>query len=75
MHCRFPGCTTPAVRCDVDHVTRFPDGPTAIWNLQCLCRHHHRAKHEGGWQVVMTRTGVCTWTSPSGREYVTWPGD
>ncbi|RNI22245.1 HNH endonuclease signature motif containing protein [Flexivirga caeni] len=75
VHCRFPGCTRPAVRCDVDHVTPFPDGPTAAWNLQCLCRHHHRAKHETGWKVTMTRTGVCTWTSPSGRKYVTWPGD
>ncbi|WP_148043307.1 hypothetical protein [Flexivirga caeni] len=51
------GCT------DVDHVTLFPDGPTAVWKLQCLCRHH-RAKHETGWKVTMTRTGVCTWTSP-----------
>ena len=74
-HCRFPGCTRPARLDDVDHVVRWPDGPTAAGNLQCLCRHHHRAKHEGGWQVSMTPDGVCTWTSPSGRRYVTCPAD
>lgn len=75
QHCRFPGCTRPARLDDIDHVDRWPDGPTAASNLQCLCRHHHRAKHEGGWIVSMTADGVCTWTSPSGRRYLTWPGD
>lgn len=75
QHCRFPGCTRPARLDDLDHVDPYPDGPTAAWNLQCLCRHHHRAKHEGGWAVSMTSEGVCTWTSPSGRRYVTHPAD
>ncbi|KYH44356.1 DUF222 domain-containing protein [Branchiibius sp. NY16-3462-2] len=74
-HCRFPGCTRPAKLSDIDHVIRYPDGETAAHNLQCLCRHHHRAKHEGGWKVVMSPTGVCTWTSPTGRTYITSPGD
>ena len=74
-HCRFPGCTRPARLDDVDHVIRWPDGPTAASNLQSLCRHHHRAKHEGGWSVSMTPDGICTWTSPSGRRYVTRPAD
>ncbi|KYH43498.1 HNH endonuclease signature motif containing protein [Branchiibius sp. NY16-3462-2] len=75
QHCRFPGCTHPAERCDLDHVVRYPDGPTAARNLQPLCRHHHRAKHEGGWKVSMTPDGVCTWTSPTGRIYITRPAD
>lgn len=75
QHCRFPGCTRPARLDDVDHVERWPDGETTAGNLQCLCRHHHRAKHEGGWRVVMTPEGICTWTSPSGRDYVTYPAD
>ncbi|KYH45952.1 HNH endonuclease signature motif containing protein [Branchiibius sp. NY16-3462-2] len=75
QHCRFPGCTRPAKLSDIDHVIRYPDGETAAHNLQCLCRHHHRAKHEGGWKVVMSPTGVCTWTSPTGRTYITTPGD
>ncbi|WP_109686216.1 HNH endonuclease signature motif containing protein [Branchiibius hedensis] len=75
QHCRFPGCTRPATLSDIDHVTRYPDGDTAAHNLQCLCRHHHRAKHEGGWHVTMTSQGICTWTSPAGHTYVTDPGD
>ena len=75
QHCRFPGCNRPAKLSDIDHVIRYPDGETTAGNLQCLCRHHHRAKHEGGWTVTMTPTGVCTWTSPTGHTYVTRPGD
>lgn len=75
QHCRFPGCIRPARLDDVDHVVRWPDGTTTAANLQCLCRHHHRAKHEGGWAVSMTAQGVCTWTSPSGRRYITRPAD
>ena len=75
QHCRFPGCNRPAKLSDIDHVIRYPDGETAVHNLQCLCRHHHRAKHEGGWTVKMSPTGVCTWTSPTGHTYVTSPGD
>ncbi|WP_186526159.1 HNH endonuclease signature motif containing protein [Leekyejoonella antrihumi] len=74
QHCRFPGCERPAKFCDVDHVTPWPQGPTKVSNLQCLCRHHHRAKHETRWQVTMTPDGTSTWTSPSGREYTTYPG-
>lgn len=75
QHCRFPGCTRPARLDDVDHVEPWPTGDTAARNLQCLCRHHHRAKHEGGWAVAMTPDGISTWTSPSGRRYLTHPAD
>ncbi|NNG40478.1 HNH endonuclease [Flexivirga sp. ID2601S] len=75
QHCRFPGCTRPAKLTDLDHVTAYPDGPTAAHNLQCLCRHHHRAKHEAGWTVSMTTDGVCAWTSPAGHTYTTQPAD
>ncbi|TWP36558.1 HNH endonuclease signature motif containing protein [Leekyejoonella antrihumi] len=74
QHCRFPGCERPAKFCDVDHVIPWPQGPTQPANLQCLCRHHHRAKHETRWQVTMTPDGTSTWVSPSGREYTTHPG-
>ncbi|WP_148043196.1 HNH endonuclease signature motif containing protein [Flexivirga caeni] len=74
-HCRFPGCTRPAARCDLDHVVGWPFGPTAAWNLHCLCRHHHRTKQAHGWTVTMTPLGVCTWTSPYGRTYITTPSE
>jgi hypothetical protein len=63
--CRFPGCTQPARRCDIDHRKPWPHGPTSDTNCQCLCRRHHRAKHEGGWQVT-AKPGWLEWTSPLG---------
>lgn len=75
QHCRFPGCSMPAVYCEQDHVVPWPLGETKPANLHCLCKHHHRAKHEAGWRVSMTPDGVCSWTSPSGRTYVTRPAD
>jgi hypothetical protein len=73
--CRFPGCSVAAHRCDLDHVVRFPDGPTSEDKLLCLCRTHHGFKHHAGWLLVLDAHGVCTWTSPTGRSYVTRPAD
>lgn len=71
--CRFPGCTRAAARCEADHVVPYPHGPTAVHNLASLCKHHHRTKHESGWQLTMTPDGVCTWTSRTGQTYRTHP--
>ena len=72
--CRFPGCARNAKRCEPDHVIAYSrGGPTAIWNLLSLCKHHHRVKHQAGWTLVMTRDGDCTWTDPHDRQYVTHP--
>jgi hypothetical protein len=67
--CAFPGCRQPAERCDLDHRERFPDGPTSADNLGPLCRHHHRAKTEGGWSWRRARDGTITWSAPTGHEY------
>ncbi len=75
QHCRFPGCSMPAANCELDHVVAWPLGETSPADLHCLCKHHHRAKHETGWRVSMTPDGVCSWTSPSGRTYRTRPAD
>ncbi|MBO1765424.1 HNH endonuclease signature motif containing protein [Allobranchiibius sp. GilTou38] len=72
-HCRFPGCTAPPKNCDTDHVIPWPRGETTPSNLQLLCRHHHRAKHETGWRVRMNDNGECTWISPTGRIHETKP--
>jgi hypothetical protein len=71
--CRFPGCHTPAHRCDIDHVIAFPHGPTRLDNLVCLCRRHHRFKHHGGWTPTLTPDGVLLWRTPDGRAYPTHP--
>jgi hypothetical protein len=73
-HCRFPGCARNAKRCEPDHVIPFSrGGPTAIWNLVAVCKHHHRVKHDAGWTLTMTRDGTCTWTDPHHRQYATHP--
>ena len=72
--CRFPGCRRAAKRCEPDHVIAYSrGGPTTPWNLASLCRHHHRVKHHAGWELTMTREGICTWTDPHGRQYATHP--
>jgi hypothetical protein len=74
--CRFPGCRRNARRCEPDHIIAFSaGGPTAIWNLVALCKHHHRVKHNAGWTLTMTRDGECTWTDPHDRQYATHPAN
>ena len=68
-HCRFPGCQRPARRCDLDHLTPWPAGPTDADNLACLCRHHHRIKTHTGWTVRRLPGNILEWTSPTGRVY------
>ncbi|MEZ0066423.1 hypothetical protein ABIA32_002433 [Streptacidiphilus sp. MAP12-20] len=75
-HCRFPGCTRAARRCDLDHVRPFDHhnpaagGPTTPENLLTLCRRHHLAKHRAGWHLAHDpATGTATWTAPTGHRY------
>jgi hypothetical protein len=51
--CVFPGCDRPLAWCDAHHLRHWLDGgPTDLANLALLCRAHHRAVHEGGWQLT-----------------------
>jgi HNH endonuclease/Domain of unknown function (DUF222) len=51
--CVFPDCDRPLARCEGHHLTSWLDGgPTDLANLALLCRAHHRAVHEGGWQLT-----------------------
>lgn len=70
---RFPGCTVPAGRCDLDHTLAFPTGPPDFHNLHALCRRHHRIKHQTGWTVAHTGDNTLEWTSPAGNTYRTTP--
>jgi hypothetical protein len=71
--CRFPGCRARARRCDVDHTTPYPHGPTSADNLHVLCRRHHRVKHDGGWRVEALPGNRLRWRSPTGAVYETEP--
>ncbi|WEO78585.1 DUF222 domain-containing protein [Cryobacterium sp. SO2] len=72
--CRFPGCTRPASRSEIDHTTAWEHGgPTDYDNLAHLCGPHHRLKHQTLWSVVQEPGGVLVWTSPAGATHRTYP--
>jgi len=65
--CIFPGCTTPAENCDLDHVLPYAQGGgTTVENLAPECRHHHRLKTHTRWAVKPLPTRGWRWTSPTG---------
>ncbi|MGH7384525.1 MAG: HNH endonuclease signature motif containing protein, partial [Candidatus Rokuibacteriota bacterium] len=55
--CRFPCCTA---RFGQGHHVRHwaQGGPTTLSNLALLCRRHHRAVHEEGYQVERLPDGA-----------------
>ena len=71
--CRFPTCRRRASACDLDHVVPWPTGATCASNLVALCRHHHRLKHRGGWDVRQDTDGTLRWRTPAGLEHVSRP--
>lgn len=74
IHCRFPTCTFPARRSDLDHTIAWEhSGTTTPNNLEHLCRWHHTLKHNSSWKISINDQGVSTWTSPAGRTYVDLP--
>ena len=67
LTCRFPGCGTPARRCDVDHTVGWArGGATSSTNLAHLSRRHHTVKDRSRWKVENRPDGTLTWTSPTG---------
>jgi hypothetical protein len=65
--CRFPGC---GVRFGQGHHIRHwaQGGPTTLSNIALLCRRHHRAVHEEGFQVDRQADGELQFRRPDGRE-------
>jgi 5-methylcytosine-specific restriction endonuclease McrA len=64
--CRFPGC---GVRIGQGHHIRHwaQGGPTTLSNLALLCRRHHRAVHEEGYQLDRQADGELRFRRPDGR--------
>jgi len=61
----------PATNSDLDHTIAYADGgPTAAWNIAPLCRHDHRAKHQGGWKLQRIAPNRYQWTSPHNHTYI-----
>jgi len=64
--CRFPGCGLPSGQ--GHHVRHWAQGgPTTLSNLALLCRRHHRAVHEEGYQVARGPDGELRFRQPIGR--------
>ncbi len=66
LGCRFPGC---GMRVGQGHHIRHwaQGGPTTLRNLALLCRRHHRAVHEEGYQVDRQPDGALRFRRPDGR--------
>ena len=64
--CRFPGCGVRFVQ--GHHIRHWAQGgPTTLSNLALLCRRHHRAVHEEGFQLDRQPDGELEFRRPDGR--------
>jgi Domain of unknown function (DUF222)/HNH endonuclease len=70
--CRFPGCGLPFGQ--GHHIKHWAHGgPTKLSNLAMLCRRHHRAVHEEGFQVERQANGELCFRRPDGRPLLDVP--
>ncbi|MGH3778210.1 MAG: DUF222 domain-containing protein [Pseudonocardiaceae bacterium] len=73
-YCLMIGCRAPAHGTDTDHtLDHARSGPTVEHNLGNACKHDHRLKHEGGWQLHQPEPGLFRWTSRLGHVYPVRP--
>ncbi len=64
--CRFPGCGLPFGQ--GHHLRHWAHGgPTTLPNLALLCRRHHRAVHEEGYEVNRQPDGGLQFRRPDGQ--------
>ena len=65
--CRFPGCGN-ARYIDMHHIKHWANGgETKPSNLVSLCRFHHRAVHEGGFDVRVLDDGALRFVDARGQ--------
>jgi hypothetical protein len=66
LGCRFPGCGVRVA--EGHHLHHWAQGgPTTLSNLALLCRRHHRAVHEEGYQAAREPDGTLRFRRPDGR--------
>jgi hypothetical protein len=64
--CRFPGCGVRHAQ--GHHIHHWANGgPTRLDHLALLCRRHHRAVHEEGYEVTRDADGTLCFNTPTGR--------
>jgi len=65
VSCRFPGCGARR-NLHAHHVTWWSrGGATDLDNLVLVCRAHHRAVHDDGWELRSAGTGRWTFHRPT----------
>ncbi|HEU4514815.1 MAG TPA: DUF222 domain-containing protein [Nocardioidaceae bacterium] len=75
VQCVHPGCCRPATVVELDHRVPWPQGKTSTWNIQPLCKKHHKVKHSLGYTVVREVDGSYTWTTRFGSVFRKPPPD
>ena len=73
--CRYPGCTIPAARCNLDHlIARAHGGLTTCDCLWCLCNTHHQGtRHQTGVTVTGDTNHTVTITLANGTTLLSNP--
>ena len=73
--CRFPTCSQPARRCQIDHTIAAgtPGWSTSAANTGPLSASCHNGKTHAGWQLTQPEPGRYTWTAPTGHTYTADP--
>ena len=73
--CRFPGCNRSARRAEIDRSYDWALlGETAHDNLTHLGKPDHALTTRTWWTLAPQPGGILTWTSPTGRDFITEPG-
>jgi hypothetical protein len=68
--CRFPTCSQPARRCQIDRTISFQlGGPTSADNNGPLSGGCHNGKTNAGWRLEQPEPGRYLWTAPTGHRY------
>ncbi|MFP7366535.1 HNH endonuclease signature motif containing protein [Corynebacterium callunae] len=73
--CRFPGCSVPAHKAQVDHRIPFEEGgETSLEGTGSLCQHHHNMKTDGRINYLLDPySGIIVWLMGDGTWSVTEP--